>query len=38
LTEGDLRVATLLARAHGAEKLVERLEASIASVAPTGSV
>jgi hypothetical protein len=34
LTEGQLRVATLLARAHGAEKLVERLEARIASVAP----
>ncbi len=34
LSEGQLRMATLLARTHGAEKLVERLEARIASVAP----
>jgi len=34
LTEGQLRMATLLARTHGAEKLVEMLEARIASVAP----
>jgi hypothetical protein len=33
LGEGQLRMATLLARTHGAEKLVEMLEARIASVA-----
>jgi len=36
LDEGKLRRATLLARAHGAEKLVELLEARIASVAQPG--
>ncbi len=34
LSEGQLRMAALLARTHGAEKLVEMLEARIASVAP----
>jgi len=33
LGEGRLRLATLLARAHGAEKLVEMLDARVASVA-----
>jgi hypothetical protein len=33
LDEGELRRATLLARAHGADELVERLEARITSVA-----
>lgn len=37
LTEGELRVATLLARTHGAEKLVELLAARLASVAPAPS-
>jgi hypothetical protein len=34
LGEGQLRMATLLARTHGAEKLVERLQARLPSVAP----
>jgi hypothetical protein len=34
LSQGQLRMAALLARTHGAEKLVEMLEARIASVAP----
>jgi hypothetical protein len=33
IAEGDLRMATLLARAHGAEMLVEKLEARVASIA-----
>jgi hypothetical protein len=33
LPEGRLRLATLLARAHGAEKLVEKLEARVSSIA-----
>lgn len=33
LTEGELRMATLLARAHGAEKLVELLEERVSSIA-----
>jgi hypothetical protein len=37
LTEGELRMAMLLARSHGAEKLVELLGARLASVAPTAS-
>ena len=36
LGEGRLRLATLLARAHGAEKLVERLETRLGSVARQG--
>jgi hypothetical protein len=32
-SEGELRMATLLARAHGAEKLVERLEERVAAIA-----
>ena len=37
LSEGELRMAMLLARSHGAEKLVELLGARLASVAPTAS-
>jgi hypothetical protein len=37
LGEGTLRMAALLARAQGAEKLVEMLDARIASVAPPGA-
>ncbi|HEY3816731.1 MAG TPA: hypothetical protein VGL81_06150 [Polyangiaceae bacterium] len=33
LPEGQLRLATLLARAHGAEKLVEKLEQRVSSIA-----
>jgi hypothetical protein len=33
LPEGQLRMATLLARAHGAEKLVEKLERRVSSIA-----
>jgi hypothetical protein len=33
LTEGELRLATLLARAHGAEKLVDKLGARLAAIA-----
>jgi hypothetical protein len=33
LAEGQLRMATLLARAHGAEKLVEKLEQRVSSIA-----
>jgi hypothetical protein len=33
LAEGQLRMATLLARAHGAEKLVEKLEERVSSIA-----
>jgi hypothetical protein len=33
LSEGELRMAALLARAHGADKLVERLEARVAAIA-----
>jgi hypothetical protein len=33
LPEGQLRMATLLARAHGAEKLVEKLEERVSSIA-----
>jgi hypothetical protein len=33
LPEGQLRMATLLARAHGAEKLVEKLEQRVSSIA-----
>ncbi|HEY6460199.1 MAG TPA: hypothetical protein VIY73_08605 [Polyangiaceae bacterium] len=33
LPEGRLRLATLLARAHGADKLVEKLEARMSSIA-----
>jgi hypothetical protein len=33
LTEGDLRLATLLARAHGAEKLVDKLGERLAAIA-----
>jgi hypothetical protein len=36
LPEGRLRVAMLLARAHGAEKLVEKLEARVSSIARAG--
>ena len=36
LDEGELRRATLLARAHGADELVEMLEARIGSVAQPG--
>jgi hypothetical protein len=32
-SEGELRVAALLARAHGAEKLVERLDERVAAIA-----
>jgi hypothetical protein len=34
LSEGDLRRAALLARAHGADKLVERLDERVATIAP----
>jgi hypothetical protein len=33
LPEGELRMATLLARAHGADKLVEKLEGRVAAIA-----
>ena len=33
LPEGQLRLATLLARAHGADKLVEKLEQRVSSIA-----
>jgi hypothetical protein len=33
LAEGELRMAMLLARAHGADKLVEKLEARVAGIA-----
>jgi hypothetical protein len=33
MAEGQLRMATLLARAHGAEKLVEKLEQRVSSIA-----
>jgi hypothetical protein len=33
LSEGELRMATLLARAQGADKLVEKLEARVAAIA-----
>jgi hypothetical protein len=33
LSEGDLRLATLLARAHGAEKLVDKLGERLAAIA-----
>jgi hypothetical protein len=33
LAEGQLRMATLLARAHGAEKLVQKLEERVSSIA-----
>jgi len=33
LPEGQLRMATLLARAHGADKLVEKLEERVSSIA-----
>jgi hypothetical protein len=33
LPEGELRMATLLARAHGAEKLVEKLEERVGAIA-----
>jgi hypothetical protein len=33
LSEGELRRATLLARVHGAEKLVEKLDARLAAIA-----
>lgn len=36
LPEGLLRMAALLARAHGAEKLVEKLEARVSSIARPG--
>jgi hypothetical protein len=36
LPEGQLRMATLLARAHGAEKLVEKLEQRVSSIARPG--
>ncbi len=32
-SEGELRMATLLARAHGAEQLVEKLDARLAAIA-----
>ncbi len=34
LDEGDLRMATLAARSHGAERLVDRLEAALGAIAP----
>ena len=34
LAEGELRLASLLARAHGAERLVEELEGRLATIAP----
>jgi hypothetical protein len=34
LSEGELRRAALLGRAHGADKLVEKLETRLASIAP----
>jgi len=37
LAEGQLRMATLLARAHGAEKLVEKLEERVSSIAQPDS-
>jgi hypothetical protein len=33
LSQGELRLAALLARAHGADKLVEKLEARLAAIA-----
>lgn len=33
LSEGELRMATLLARAHGAEQLVEKLDVRVAAIA-----
>jgi hypothetical protein len=36
LEEGQLRLATLQARAHGAEKLVEKLEARVSAIARPG--
>lgn len=36
LDEGQLRLATLHARAHGAEKLVEKLEARVSAIARPG--
>jgi hypothetical protein len=33
VTEGEVRLATLLARSHGAEKLVEKLEKRVAAIA-----
>ncbi|MGD0527743.1 MAG: hypothetical protein ABSE49_21600, partial [Polyangiaceae bacterium] len=33
LPEGQLRLATLMARAHGADKLVEKLEQRVSSIA-----
>jgi hypothetical protein len=36
LDEGQLRLATLQARAHGAEKLVEKLEARVSAIARPG--
>ena len=35
LSEGELRMAMLLARTHGADKLVEMLETRLPAVAPT---
>jgi hypothetical protein len=36
LSEGDLRMATLLARAHGAEDLVTKLSRRLSGIAPSG--
>jgi hypothetical protein len=36
LEEGQLRLATLMARAHGAEKLVEKLEHRVSAIARPG--
>ncbi|MGH7293688.1 MAG: hypothetical protein ACRELB_02090, partial [Polyangiaceae bacterium] len=33
IPEGRLRLATLLARAHGADKLVEKLEERVSAIA-----
>jgi hypothetical protein len=33
LSQGELRMAALLARAHGADKLVEKLQARMAAIA-----
>jgi hypothetical protein len=38
LTEGDVRMAMLAARAHGAESLVEKLDHRLADMAPSPSV
>jgi hypothetical protein len=35
ITEGELRMAALLARAHGADKLVEKLDARVEAIART---